>query len=137
MNILKKKDNVDRITLFAHSLGSLPTLDFLADLANETDKKIRCVTIGAPASFLATRSNFIRDKMTECVNNSAISEWKDYYSHEDYLCSYSDIENESGTFKSIKLEMESSWVDRMGRKIHVQYFDKSIVMDELVPFSET
>jgi len=132
INTLKERNDLDRITLFAHSLGALPTSDYLADLENNSGIKIRCVTIGAPVSFLAQKSSFLQERLKKCQENESIHEWLDFFSKEDYLCSYVKIDSSNSNFKSYELDMDSSWLSRLGTDIHLQYFKDSRVIDRLL-----
>ncbi len=131
MNIVLDKD-YDRITLFSHSFGAIPTLGYLSDFQNNKEVKIRCITIGAAISFFANRSSIIKDWIGKCTANENIDEWKDYFSREDYLCSYDTIDEFRESFDSEELQMDSSWLTRLSRKVHSQYFDDSRVMEKLI-----
>jgi hypothetical protein len=132
MNGILKQDDLDRITLFAHSFGAVPALDYLSDFKNPGSVKVRCISAGAPISFLAHKSPFIKRKMKECIANPQIEEWVDYFSREDYMCSYVKLDGQNANFNSIDLDMDSSWLNRISSKVHLQYFDDKRVMNKVL-----
>ncbi|GAA4271578.1 hypothetical protein U6A24_13410 [Aquimarina gracilis] len=132
MNYITTSNKYDRVTLFSHSMGAIPTIDYLSNYQKNSDIKVRSITVGAAISFFAYKSSLIRTDLIECSNNSHIDEWLDFFSKEDYLCAYETIDELGENFYSQELKMDSSWLSRLSNKVHVQYFDDSRVIEKLI-----
>jgi hypothetical protein len=132
MNELLKTNEYNSITLFCHSLGALPTINYLSEVKNDTKTKIKCISIGAPLSFMANNSKELKESIRLCNSNSNIFSWKDYFSKKDWLCSYQEVEAVNDQFYSKQLEMDNSWLVRFSGKVHNQYFDETKIITELI-----
>jgi len=133
MNALMKDDKYNRITIFSHSIGTIPVVDFFANFENKSNSKIRSVTTGAPASFLALKSPRINECLQLCSTNPHINEWWDYFSTEDYMCSYRNVDDLGvDNFVSIPLSMDSSWLARFSQKVHLQYYEDARIIKKLI-----
>lgn len=130
---LLDSNEYEQVTVFAHSMGSIPTLDYLADIKNLGQSKVRCVSAGASITFITERSKELSERLDLCINNSAITEWVDFFSHEDWMCSYKRVEDyNQPNFKSVDLKFDTSWYTRFSSKVHNQYFDDKRVMERLL-----
>ena len=132
VNAINKDTSYERITLFSHSLGVAPTLDFLSDYENPSNKRIRNITVGGAISFLSYKSSLFNNYIKDNVNNDQIEEWADYFSKEDWLCSYKTINQYGERFSSENLQMDSSWVYRFSTRNHSKYFEHSTVIEKLI-----
>ncbi len=131
-NAIVKNPDYNRVTFFSHSLGVAPALDFLSTYENPSQKRIRSITIGGAISFLSYKTQLFKDYLTDSVNNTNIEEWQDYFSKEDWLCSYESINKYGDRFSSENLQLDSSWLKRLGTKTHRKYFDHSTVIEKLL-----
>ena len=130
--IMTEANNYERVTLFSHSLGAIPTLDYLSEYQNTDKTNIRSISVGASTSFFANKSSLIRNYLDKCSKNEHIDEWIDYFSKEDWLCAYDTIDEYGENFSSNELSLDSSWLSRFGGKVHLQYFDDSRVIEKLI-----
>jgi hypothetical protein len=127
-----QKDQYDRITFFAHSLGVISALDFLSNYHSIHDNKIRLITIGSPVSFLANKAKVLSENAEAVKNNPIVVEWADYFSKEDWLCSYESLGNPGDRIFSQQLSVDSSWLRRMSTAPHLSYFNHSVVVEKLI-----
>ncbi|MFY0630884.1 MAG: hypothetical protein JXR05_10920 [Flavobacteriaceae bacterium] len=132
VNAIEKDEEYEQITFFSHSLGVIPALDFLSKYDNPNNLKIKSITIGAAISFLSHKTNLFREYLDECRGNENIDAWLDYFSKEDWLCSYESINSYGDHFESKELKMDSSWGSRFNSKIHIKYFDDTEVIEKLI-----
>ena len=132
MNAIHQAGGYDRVTLFAHSLGVIPTLDFLSDYNSVHERKIRCVTIGSAVSFFSNKAKIFREHVNATMNNPKVTEWADYFSKADWLCSYESIGEPGDRVFSKEIKMDSSWLNKMSTKPHKDYFNHSVVMEKLI-----
>lgn len=126
------KDKYDRVTFFAHSLGVIPTLDFLASYDSVHDNKIRLITIGSPVSFLANKAKVFLKDAEAVQKNPKVVEWADYFSKSDWLCSYKSLGEPGDRIFSQRIHMDSSWLNKMSTAPHLAYFNHSIVIEKLI-----
>jgi hypothetical protein len=132
MNAICKDPSYDRVTVFSHSLGVAPALDFLSTYENPSNKRIRSITVGGAISFLSHKTPIFKKYIDDCVTNNHIEEWQDYFSKEDWLCSYKSINEYGDRFNSENLEMDSSWMHRFSTTNHKKYFEHSTVIEKLI-----
>lgn len=132
MNAIQKDDDYQRVTFLSHSLGVVPTLDFLASFNNQTNKRIRFITIGSPVSFMSTKAKIFRQHANEVLENQHLDEWVDFFSREDWLCSYESLGEEGQRVHSEEIQMDSSWLSRMSTAPHLGYFTHSKVIEKLI-----
>jgi hypothetical protein len=132
MNAISKDSNYDRVTIFSHSLGVAPALGFLSTYENPSNKRIRSITVGGAISFLSYKTPLFKKYIKNCVENNHVEEWQDYFSTEDWLCSYKSINEYGDRFNSENLEMDSSWMQRFSTKNHKKYFEHSTVLEKLI-----
>jgi len=131
MNAIHKNE-YDRVTFFAHSLGVIPTLDFLSRYDSIHDNKIRLITIGSPVSFLANKAQVFLKHAEAVKDNPKVVEWADYFSKADWLCSYESLGEPGDRIFSQKISMDSSWLNRMSTAPHLAYFNHSVVVEKLI-----
>lgn len=131
MNAIHKNE-YDRVTFFAHSLGVIPTLDFLAGYDSIHENKIRCITIGSPVSFLANKAKVFLEHAESVQKNPKVVEWADYFSRADWLCSYKSLGEPGDRIFSQQIAMDSSWTNRMSTTAHLAYFTHSVVIEKLI-----
>ena len=132
MNAINKDGSYERVTLFAHSLGVIPALEFLSDYNSNNNIEVRCITIGSAVSFMANKAKIFRDYAKKVINNDKVTEWADFFSKEDWLCSYESIGKPGDRFYSEEIKMDSSWLSRMSTKPHTEYFNHSKVIEKLI-----
>lgn len=132
MNAINKSDDYDRVTFFAHSLGVIPTIDFLSNYESIHNKNIRCVTVGSPVSFLSNKAKIFRTHINEVINNPQVNEWADFFSKGDWLCSYESIGKKGDRIYSQEIHMDTSWANRMSTAPHLAYFNHSVVIEKLL-----
>lgn len=132
MNDLLNLSEYEKITLFCHSMGAVPTINYLSDFENDTKTKIKCVSIGAPLSLLSKNSKHIQDSITNCSNNKSVDSWVDFFSKQDWMCSYERVKPKNNSFYSEELTMDSSWLALCTGEVHNQYFDETRVNNELL-----
>ena len=132
MNSIARNSEYTRVTFLAHSLGAIPTLHFLSNYQNPGGKRIRSITIGAAISFLSHKTKVFTDYFDQCAANEHIEEWADFYSREDWLCSYKSIDDVREGFTSEELRLDSSWLSRISPKVHSMYFDHSQLIEKII-----
>jgi hypothetical protein len=108
MNAVNKNDDYYRVTFFAHSLGVIPTIDFLSNYDSVQNKNIRLITFGSQVSFLANKAKVLRQHAKDVKNNQLITEWADYFSKGDWLCSYESLGEEGSRVFSKEINIDSS-----------------------------
>jgi predicted alpha/beta hydrolase family esterase len=131
MNAIHKNE-YDRVTFFAHSLGVIPTLDFLSGYDSIHDNKIRLITVGSPVSFLANKAKVFLQHAEAVKENQKVVEWADYFSKADWLCSYESLGEQGERIFSQKIAMDSGWLNRMSTAPHLAYFNHSVVVEKLI-----
>jgi hypothetical protein len=132
MNSVMKDESYTSIKIFAHSLGVVPALDFLSSFSSIHEKEVRLITIGSPVSFLANKTQLFRNFAKGVQENDRVSEWADYFSKQDWLCSYETLGNPGDRIFSCALHVDSSWIQRMGTAPHLAYFSHSTVVAKLI-----
>ena len=132
MNAIIKDDSYQSIKIFAHSLGVVPVLDYLSSYNSVHGKKIQLITIGSPVSFLANKTKLFREYAEKVSENELVAEWADYFSKQDWLCSYETLGNPGDRIFSSALHVDSSWISRMSTAPHLAYFSHSTVVEKLI-----
>lgn len=134
INNILKDGSYDKVTVLAHSFGTVVAVDILADLHLDQNRTIKFVTIGSPLYFLSFRSTWIKEEIKKCLANELIVSWIDFYSDEDWLCSKipGHGEGNAANQKSIPIQHRASLLGKLKGETHIAYFSSQPVLERLV-----
>ena len=128
------EDRYDKITILAHSLGSVIAVDLLADYKCPNAKKIGFITLGSPLKSLASISNWISKEVPKCLHSKSVESWHDFYSHQDWLCTKvplsSDVEN--GKFQATAISLNVPFIKQLNGESHIAYFSDKSVLEKII-----
>ncbi|MFN5967747.1 MAG: hypothetical protein ACK46E_22035, partial [Pseudanabaena sp.] len=124
----------DKITVLAHSLGTVLAVDFLADYKHPSAKKISFITLGSPLKTLASVSSWISEEIRKCVNNKSVEEWSDFYSNQDWLCTEAPVsyDEENNKFQAEAISLRVSLAKQMSGEVHLAYFSDRLVLEKII-----
>ncbi len=111
-----------RVTLLAHSFGTVVAVDLLAD--RERDDRLRLVTLGSPLRILSARSRWLRAEVLKCAEQGAQVKWIDVHSEQDWMGGSLPLP-ESTAVESRTLELDAGLGDRLFGRTHDRYFRDS------------
>jgi len=131
-NAIGRDNSYSSITFFAHSLGVIPLIHFISDYENYGNKNIRCITVGSPVSFLMNKTPLFKEYIVNSLKNIHVTAWYDFFSKEDWLCSYDSVKKYGDRFDSEEISMDTSWTSRLSTKPHKAYFNHSKVIKKLI-----
>lgn len=114
-------DNYDKVTILAHSFGSVVGTDFLADYRSQ--KTLNYIILGGNLKLLSYRSTWIKEEISQCLNNQVVSKWYDYYSKQDWLGAETPIPSISNSekFESHEFPIQCFFMDRLFGITHIAY----------------
>jgi len=120
----------DQVTVLSHSLGTLIGADVLGDYRHADCRSIRYMTLGSPMKSLLSRSNWLRREIQKCLMNELVTEWLDFYSPKDYLCSAVPRLPNTDTRKlrSFRVDFHLPVWDWLLGRSHQQYFGNREVL---------
>lgn len=122
----------DKVLIYSHSMGTILALDFFAEYQNNNETKLYSVSAGAPITFFSHKWKGLKEIKAKCAKNSSIEKWTDFFSKEDWLCSYEKANSMGNNFSSVLLKMDSSWLSRFTPKVHLQYSDMEPVINSII-----
>ena len=126
------KGGYDRVSLVAHSFGSVIAIDVMADYVPASGTHVRFVTLGSPVFLLSARSTWMAQEVKRCRKSNAYAQWDDYWSKNDWICHEVPGEKSTGSHHSYPLEFGGSIAARLIGRTHNSYFDSQRVMTSLV-----
>ena len=125
----------EKVTVLAHSLGTVLATDLLADYKHSSLKKVTFITLGSPLKSLASISNWVPKEITKCLSNGFIERWYDFYSDQDWLCTKvpitSDMDN-SNKFKGTSISLKVSLAKQLSGESHDAYFFDEVVLQKII-----
>ncbi|MFC6633332.1 alpha/beta hydrolase [Microbulbifer taiwanensis] len=133
------EDNQDyeRITLVAHSFGTVVAAEALADYAGPAADKIRLITLGGPLLVMGARAPRIEEAARSLIggmqgDDRRLNSWLDFYSHQDWLCTVSVSGVTQPGYEAKPLESKVSMTDKYSGKSHQLYFQDYDVMKAIL-----
>ncbi|MEB3884043.1 hypothetical protein [Lyngbya sp. CCY1209] len=123
-----------RVTVMAHSLGSVLAVDCLADYRFRPGEAVRFVTLGTPLKMMAAISTWIRAEVEKCLHRDAIAEWVDFYSDRDWLCTRVPLHRgvRSDRFRAEAISLRVSLAQQLTAESHRAYFFDRAVLETLL-----
>jgi len=128
---IQSSQSYERITIVAHSFGTVVSTEVLANYTDQNAPNIRTITLGGPLLFVNPRSQRVRTAMDRVLNNQKVTEWIDFYSDADWLCTRSPVKD-NNKFKSCPITSSVSIGDRLNGESHNLYFDNSDVIKAIL-----
>jgi len=116
--------------ILAHSFGSVITADFLAQKEFELGEKssLRVITLGASLSFISNRSQRLKEAISRAQVNRSVTQWQDFYSPKDWLCSRTIKNVAAKNFESFELSYPVPFSKQVSGESHTMYFkDESVL----------
>lgn len=132
LHVIVKEGNYDRVSIVAHSFGTVVGVDILADYQHSGDCSIRFITLGSPLRFLSYRSKWVNGELKKSLASTSIDEWIDFYAFGDWLCSKVPEHGDTKNQDSRPLRREASFVQKLMGETHASYFTSQEVMEELI-----
>jgi pimeloyl-ACP methyl ester carboxylesterase len=128
------ENSYEKITVLAHSLGTVLAVDFLADYKHSSTKKISFITLGSPLKPLASVSNWISQEVMKCVDNDSVEKWFDFYSDQDWLCTKAPVssDTENGKFQATAISLRVSLAKQISGESHFAYFFDRFVLEKII-----
>ncbi|MEH1821131.1 MAG: hypothetical protein V7L31_18965 [Nostoc sp.] len=123
-----------KITVLAHSLGTVLATDLLADYKHSSLKKINFITLGSPLKTLASISDWISEEVVKCLNSESVEKWHDFYSDQDWLCTKVPISPamENNKFKATSISLKVSLIKQITGESHDAYFFDKTVLQKII-----
>ena len=129
---IQPSQNYERITIVAHSFGAVVSTEVLATYTDQIAPNIRMITLGGPLLFINPRSQRVRTAMDKVLDNPKVTEWIDFYSDADWLCTRSPVKEDHTKFKSCRITSSVSIGDKLNGNSHSLYFDDSDVINAIL-----
>lgn len=127
------REDYERITVVAHSFGSVVAAEVLADYTGPATDKIRFVTLGGPLLVMGARSPRVAEAARRLLNGMRSGGgWLDFYSHQDWLCTVSVPGGGHAGYEALPLEAKVSTADKYSGKSHQLYFQDFDVMEAIL-----
>ena len=127
-NSIQFSQNYDRVTVVAHSFGAVVSTEVLAAYTGQDVPNLRFITMGGPLLFINSRSERVKRAMDLILDNQKVTEWIDFYSDDDWLCTRSPVAEGDNKFKSHRITSSVSLPDKFKGESHNLYFDDSDVI---------
>lgn len=137
INSVEGREDYERITVVAHSFGSVVAAEVLADYRGPAADRIRFITLGGPLLVMGARSPRVAEAARKLLNGmrvggSRFRGWLDFYSHQDWLCTVSVPGCGHAGYESLPLEAKVSTADKYSGKSHQLYFQDFDVMEAIL-----
>lgn len=134
-DVLKHGD-YEKVTIVGHSHGVTIAVDLLADYYNPTQIPIRLISLGGLMELYSYKAQWVSEETIKCLNNSAVQEWADYYSKQDWLCTKTPIPKAENTqkLKSNLIRFKAPLSKQLSGETHISYFFDQIVLEDLLNF---
>jgi hypothetical protein len=130
--VLKNSD-YDRITIVAHSFGTLISTEVLSDMAYPFPQPIHYITLGGPLKLLSLKSHWVHTIIEGCLRNPQVASWIDYYADRDWLCTQTPIHGMvPDKFECCKTMREISLWEAWTGKAHNAYFYEREIIHTLL-----
>lgn len=129
---LKNTKQYERVTIVAHSFGSLIALDVLADFQVKDGPKLRVVTLGSPAAILRFVGRHVADELRRAAGNKQIAQWVDFSSPSDWMGAPLPLTSPGYPFDQKILDDMGGWMARFTGSTHRAYFHRREVMELLL-----
>jgi hypothetical protein len=117
-----EQTDYDRVTIFAHSFGTMAVVDALADDIAQSLPAMRLITAGSPIEFLNKRDPTVGTTVKQCADQENIREWIDFYSIADAFCSCVPLGNACKKFKAQQIDLGVSRLEAFLGEGHDTYF---------------
>lgn len=122
-----------RVTLLAHSFGSLVAADVLAGFKHTGGPKVGVITLGSPAAVLLHMTTWLPDELKRCSENDDIEFWIDFSSCSDWMGAPVRFEGALAfPFAPIELRGMGGLAAQFTGGAHRAYFHRREVMECLV-----
>jgi hypothetical protein len=122
----------DRVTVVAHSFGVVAGTEYLAEYEAQAGEKIEFITLGGPLLVVSAKSRRIREAMDKLVTNPCVQSWTDYFSKQDWLCTYSPVKDAGGTYQSHPITSTVSFDKKLNGASHNLYFQDWDVLGAII-----
>lgn len=116
-------NNYERITILSHSFGVVVSTEVLANYKKENLPKIRYITLGGPLLFISAHSKRVKSAIKDVIDNNKVESWTDFYSENDWFCTYSPIPKNDIKYKNYKITSTASLDDKITGESHNLYFE--------------
>ncbi|HEY9874942.1 MAG TPA: hypothetical protein V6D12_16005 [Candidatus Obscuribacterales bacterium] len=132
LNDVFDENRYDKVTILAHSFGVVVGTDLLADYQNS--QPIRYITLGGPLKLLSYKSAWIQKEIGKCLDNNTVSQWIDYYSYQDWMCTKTPIPKgySLNKIQSKKSTFKLSFIKQLTGESHNSYFSEEDVLKTIV-----
>lgn len=125
------QDSYERIIILAHSFGTLPLVDMLADWEDKAVfEKLKVITLGSPAGIFAFKSDWLRQQVAMAVDKAPKQGWIDFRLNLDFWCTgLLNRQNKArvGKIDRAALNRQSSLIDGLNGAQHMRYFRETAV----------
>ncbi|PPC78011.1 hypothetical protein C4K68_07090 [Pokkaliibacter plantistimulans] len=122
-----------RITLVAHSFGTVIAIDVLADLPLSVSPGIRLFTLGSPLELLHKRVPWLLEEQSKCMQRNDLLQWLDITSPADWLATGADVDRlDDRRIEQLSIRASGTLTDRLAARIHSRYFDNQQVCQRLL-----
>lgn len=125
------REQYSRLTVVAHSFGTVAAVDLLADLPLPAGMRFRLVTLGSPLEILAQKAPWLRDEVDGCAGRPELEAWHDLTIDSDWFATgipLPDLPN----CRAERIPAEGTFVDHLLARTHSRYFDHQMAVAAVV-----
>jgi len=138
-SVNRNADKYSNVTVVAHSFGVVVATETLADFDEQKLAVQRLITLGGPLQLIQGRSDQVRDareRLENRLNTDTLTNWVDFYSDYDWLCSKTPVSDGIEGFEHHKITTTVPWDQRANGASHLLYFTDWDVMKELIKLEQ-
>jgi len=122
----------DRLTVVAHSFGTVIAVDLMSDFPGANGVGVRTITLGGAVAVFSYVSSWLSKRTEVCQQNRHIASWIDYSSPSDWLGDEMPFQSTTFPFTKNRIDEMGGWLSRMSGRTHLGYFHRREVMEEVI-----
>jgi hypothetical protein len=116
----------------AHSFGVVIGTEYLAKYNSKSNRNIRYISLGGPLLMVAAKSDRVAEAISQVTENQNIVSWVDYFSNQDWLCTFSPVNSAATNYSSHPITSSVSFDEKIKGASHDLYFQDLDVLEAIV-----